>query len=73
MCIRDRSWGELPVLPPEIMLLPLRVPLNIYDFGCWARQTIVALSVVSAHRPVHELEFGIEELGVCLLYTSRCV
>jgi squalene-hopene/tetraprenyl-beta-curcumene cyclase len=58
------SWGELPVLPPEIMLLPLRVPLNIYDFGCWARQTIVALSVVSAHRPVHELEFGIEELGV---------
>ena len=24
------------------------VPLNIYDFGCWARQTIVALSIVRA-------------------------
>ena len=30
------------------------VPLNIYDFGCWARQTVVALTVVSAHRPVHD-------------------
>ena len=29
------------------------VPLNIYDFACWARQTVVALTVVSAHRPVH--------------------
>jgi squalene-hopene/tetraprenyl-beta-curcumene cyclase len=55
-------WEALPVLPPEIMFLPARVPLNIYDFACWARQTIVALSVVSAHRPVHELGFGVDEL-----------
>jgi squalene-hopene/tetraprenyl-beta-curcumene cyclase len=55
-------WEELPVLPPEIMFLPRWVPLNIYDFACWARQTIVALSVVSAHRPVHRLSFGIDEL-----------
>jgi squalene-hopene/tetraprenyl-beta-curcumene cyclase len=55
-------WAQLPVLPPEIMFLPPAVPLNIYDFGCWARQTIVALSVVSAHRPVHRLGFGIDEL-----------
>ena len=41
-----------PALPPEVMLLPPGCPLNIYDFACWARQTIVALTVVAAHRPV---------------------
>jgi squalene-hopene/tetraprenyl-beta-curcumene cyclase len=55
-------WAQLPVLPPEIMFLPTAVPLNIYDFACWARQTIVALSVVIAHRPVRRLPFGIDEL-----------
>ena len=45
------DWDDLPVLPPEIMFLPSWAPLNIYDFGCWARQTIVALTVVMAHRP----------------------
>jgi squalene-hopene/tetraprenyl-beta-curcumene cyclase len=37
-------------------------PLNIYDFACWARQTVVALTVVWAHRPVRPLPFGIDEL-----------
>jgi squalene-hopene/tetraprenyl-beta-curcumene cyclase len=57
-------WADLPVLPPEVMLLPRWVPLNIYDFGCWARQTVVALSVVSAHRPVRPLPFDLDELRV---------
>jgi len=55
-------WDELPVLPPELIFLPRFVPLNIYDFACWARQTIVALTVVGAHRPSHHLAFGIDEL-----------
>jgi squalene-hopene/tetraprenyl-beta-curcumene cyclase len=57
-------WDRVPVLPPEIMLLPSWVPLNPYDFACWARQTVVALSVVLAVRPVRPLPFGIEELSV---------
>jgi len=56
------SWAELPALPPEITLLPRPVPLDIYDFACWARQTIVALTVVSAQRPVVPVAFGIGEL-----------
>jgi squalene-hopene/tetraprenyl-beta-curcumene cyclase len=56
------SWEKMPALPPEIMLLPRRVPLNIYDFACWARQTIVALSVVMAYRPCRELPFDLKEL-----------
>ncbi len=56
------SWERVPALPPEIVLLPWRAPLNVYDFACWARQTIVALSVVKAHRPVRELPFDLSEL-----------
>ena len=56
------SWDRVPALPPEIVLLPVRAPLNIYDFACWARQTIVALSLVKAHRPVRTLQFDLAEL-----------
>ena len=57
------DWEDLPVLPPEIMFLPSQVPLNIYDFACWARQTVVALTVVMSERPARPLPFGIDELG----------
>jgi squalene-hopene/tetraprenyl-beta-curcumene cyclase len=56
------SWDDLPALPPEVILLPTRVPLNVYDFACWARQTIVPLTVVAAHRLVRPLPFDIAEL-----------
>src|ERR671931_599070 len=55
-------WDDLPALPPEIMLLPPRAPLSIYQFGCWARQTVVALSIVMAERPTRALPFGLDEL-----------
>ncbi len=58
------SWEHVPALPPEVILLPPAVPLNVYDFACWARQTIVALSIVKAHRPVRELPFDLDELRV---------
>jgi squalene-hopene/tetraprenyl-beta-curcumene cyclase len=56
------SWDRVPALPPEVILLPSWVPLNVYDFACWARQTIVALSLVKAHRPVRPLAFALDEL-----------
>jgi squalene-hopene/tetraprenyl-beta-curcumene cyclase len=56
------SWDDVPVLPPEQVLLPPRAPLSIYSFGCWARQTIVALTVASALRPSVAVPFGIDEL-----------
>jgi squalene-hopene/tetraprenyl-beta-curcumene cyclase len=58
------SWEDVPALPPEIVLLPSWFPLNIYDFACWARQTIVALSLVKTHRPARELPFDLDELRV---------
>ena len=57
------SWDELPVMPPELIFLPPGAPLSIYRFGCWARQTIVALTVVMSHRPARCLPFGIDELS----------
>ncbi len=56
------SWDDLPALPPEVMLLPRWFPLNIYDFACWARQTIVPLTIVAAHRPQRALGFRVDEL-----------
>ncbi|MBQ0985846.1 squalene--hopene cyclase [Streptomyces sp. F63] len=55
-------WERLPELPPEMIYLPKWFPLNIYDFGCWARQTIVPLAVVSALRPVRPAPFPLGEL-----------
>jgi squalene-hopene/tetraprenyl-beta-curcumene cyclase len=56
------SWDQVPALPPEVIFLPEWFPLNIYDFACWARQTIVALTVVGAHRPVRPIGIDIDEL-----------
>src|SRR5262249_7342699 len=56
------SWDDVPALPPEQVLLPARAPLSIYSFGCWARQTLVALSIASAVKPSVAVPFGINEL-----------
>ncbi|MGI5208347.1 squalene--hopene cyclase [Spirillospora sp. CA-108201] len=55
-------WEDLPALPPEMVLLPRWCPLNVYDFACWARQTVVPLTVVAALRPVRPLPFALDEL-----------
>lgn len=56
------SWDELPIMPPELIFLPPWIPLNVYDFACWARQTVVALTVVGARRPVRPIPIEINEL-----------
>jgi squalene-hopene/tetraprenyl-beta-curcumene cyclase len=56
------SWDDLPNLPPELIFLPSWFPLNVYDFACWARQTIVPLTIVATLRPVRPLPFGVDEL-----------
>ena len=65
------SWDRVPALPPEIILLPPSVPLNLYDFACWARQTIVALSIVKAHRPVRPLRSTCESCAARSRGASR--
>ena len=50
------------MIPPEVIYLPSWFPLNIYDWGCWARQTVVALAVVASFKPSNPLPFLIDEL-----------
>jgi squalene-hopene/tetraprenyl-beta-curcumene cyclase len=56
------SWDDCPHLPPELILLPRWAPLNIYNWGCWARQTIVPLAIVSALRPVRPVDVDLAPL-----------
>ena len=56
------SWDDLPVMPPELIYLPAWFPLNVYDWACWARQTIVPLTIVGSLRPVRPLPFTLDEL-----------
>ncbi len=56
------SWDDLPAMPPELVLLPSWVPLNVYDWACWARQTVVPITVVATLRPVRPLPFSVAEL-----------
>jgi squalene-hopene/tetraprenyl-beta-curcumene cyclase len=56
------SWDELPEMPPELVFLPKWFPLNKYDFACWARQTVVPLTIVGSIKPVRPLPFSVDEL-----------
>ena len=60
------DWGGVPFLPPELMLLPNRIPFNIYQFAMWSRTTIVPMSVLLSARPIHPVaeEATIDELYV---------
>jgi squalene-hopene/tetraprenyl-beta-curcumene cyclase len=55
-------WDDLPIMPPELIYLPAWFPLNVYDWACWARQTIVPLTIVGSLRPVRPLPFTLGEL-----------
>jgi squalene-hopene/tetraprenyl-beta-curcumene cyclase len=56
-------WSRLAHVPVELILLPASAPLSVYDFACWARQTMVALSVVEALRPVRPSAIDLSEIG----------
>lgn len=49
------DWRGVPVLPPELMLMPTWAPFNLYKFASWARATIVPLLVLLAARPTRAL------------------
>lgn len=55
-------WQALPVLPPEMILLPDRAPLSPYRFACWARGTFVALMVVLSRRVTYRQAVEAREL-----------
>ncbi|HEX5501703.1 MAG TPA: prenyltransferase/squalene oxidase repeat-containing protein, partial [Thermomicrobiales bacterium] len=57
-------WEGIPSMPPELVYLPPSVPLNLYDFACWARGTIAPLLIVLSRRPCRPLGVPLGELVV---------
>jgi squalene-hopene/tetraprenyl-beta-curcumene cyclase len=45
------TWRAVPVLPVEIMLLPMWSPFHINKISYWARTTMVPLLVLAALKP----------------------
>ncbi len=45
------TWRSVPVLPVEIMLLPMWSPFHLNKISYWARTTLVPLMVLAALKP----------------------
>jgi squalene-hopene/tetraprenyl-beta-curcumene cyclase len=58
----EYPWDGVPSMPPELVHLPKNVPLNLYDFACWARGTIAPLLIVLSRKPVRSLGVSVAEL-----------
>ncbi|MDH3402502.1 MAG: squalene--hopene cyclase [Acidobacteriota bacterium] len=44
-------WSRCPAVPPELILLPDWMPVNIWEMSAWSRAIVVPLSIVRALRP----------------------
>lgn len=47
----DMSWNEIPVMPPEIIMLPRWFPITLGKMSYWARTVIVPLLVLQTLQP----------------------
>src|ERR1700709_1709370 len=67
------TWRSVPVLPVEIMLLPLWSPFHLNRISYWARTTIVPLMVLAALKPRAKniSGVGIDELFLQAPHTIR--
>jgi squalene-hopene/tetraprenyl-beta-curcumene cyclase len=52
-------WRAVPMMPPEIMLLPRWFPFHVSKISYWARTVLVPLTVVMARRPVAQNPTGV--------------
>jgi squalene-hopene/tetraprenyl-beta-curcumene cyclase len=48
-------WKYLPIIPPEIILLPNWLHFNIYEMSSWSRGMVVPLSIINHFKPVRHL------------------
>lgn len=52
------SWKGLPEIPPELIYLPHWFFINIYECASWMRSTLMALSIILALKPCHNIAQG---------------
>ena len=53
-------WRAVPVMPPEIILLPRWFPFHLSKVSYWARTVLVPLTVVMARRPPPLAPIGVD-------------
>src|SRR5215467_4041524 len=44
------SWDMVVAMPPELILAPRWLPINIYEMSSWTRAMVVPLTILYAHR-----------------------
>ena len=52
------SYEQCPAVPPEMVLLPKWLRVNLYAMSAWSRTIMVPLSIVWALAPVRPIEPG---------------
>jgi len=62
------SWGAIPTMPVELILLPRWFPIHLSKMSYWARTVIVPLLVLQVKKPVARNPRGV---GVDELYQAR--
>ncbi|HVC18838.1 MAG TPA: squalene--hopene cyclase [Vicinamibacterales bacterium] len=45
------GWDIVPAVPPELLVLPSWVPVNIYEMSSWTRAIVVPLTILYACKP----------------------
>jgi squalene-hopene/tetraprenyl-beta-curcumene cyclase len=45
------GWDMAPAIPPELMLVPRWLPVNLYEMSSWTRAIIIPLSIIYAVKP----------------------
>ncbi|MGA8036464.1 MAG: squalene--hopene cyclase, partial [Candidatus Acidiferrales bacterium] len=53
------DWSIVPSIPPELMLLPDWVPINIYEMSSWTRGIVIPLALIYSHKPDWRLPGGV--------------
>ncbi len=53
------EWSFVPAIPPELMLLPKWLPVNLYEMSSWTRGIVIPLAIVYAHKPGWRLPIGV--------------
>jgi squalene-hopene/tetraprenyl-beta-curcumene cyclase len=53
------DWSIVPSIPPELMLLPDWVPINIYEMSSWTRGIVIPLTLIYANKPDWRLPEGV--------------
>jgi squalene-hopene/tetraprenyl-beta-curcumene cyclase len=62
-------WERCPAVPPEIILLPLSAPINLYEMSSWTRGIVVPLAIIWASKPYCRVP-GRANIGELLLDKS---